>query len=165
MNERLANMVNIDYDYNLYYLANCQTAPAAHDLKDQDPKFVAADSDFHLQSTSPAKDAGTDVGVTSDFDGLPRPYGTRYDIGAYEYRVVGIGNQSSVIHQDIISSRPLSPNPVQAADFSRYLQQHVELNVYNLKGDMLSRDQAGKEGVYLVQDGRGGTMQKIIVVK
>jgi len=48
--------------------------------------------DFHLQSTSPAIDAGTNIAlVTKDFDGNLRPMdgnsdGTaEYDIGAYEY--------------------------------------------------------------------------------
>jgi hypothetical protein len=47
-----------------------------------DPLF-ASSSDFHLQSTSPAINAGVDVGLTEDYEGnsivgLP-------DIGAYEY--------------------------------------------------------------------------------
>ncbi len=50
-----------------------------------DPKFVKPGSDFHLQSVSPAMDKGFDTGVTSDFDGNQRPYGTAYDIGAYEF--------------------------------------------------------------------------------
>jgi beta-glucanase (GH16 family) len=53
----------------------------------QDPLFVnAAGSDFHLQATSPAKDAGVTVAtVTRDHDGILRPQGSGYDIGAYEY--------------------------------------------------------------------------------
>jgi len=52
----------------------------------QDPKFVSADSlNFHLHSDSPAIDAGVNVGIPRDFDGNPRPIGSGYDIGAYEY--------------------------------------------------------------------------------
>ena len=52
-----------------------------------DPKFVnAAEADFHLQAGSPAIDAGIAIAeVYTDFDGIARPQGTAYDIGAYEY--------------------------------------------------------------------------------
>jgi hypothetical protein len=48
--------------------------------------------DFHLQSTSPAKDAGYDTTtiVTRDYDGIARPQSTAVDIGAYEYAVDSI---------------------------------------------------------------------------
>jgi len=61
-----------------------------------DPLFVsAAGGDFHLQGTSPARHAGTNVGLTTDYDVRfvkPTP-----DIGAYQYpsgrRMMKIGNK------------------------------------------------------------------------
>ena len=54
-----------------------------------DPKFVnIASNDFHLQPTSPAKDAGSPTGAPAfDFDNGPRPWpaGGAFDIGAYEF--------------------------------------------------------------------------------
>jgi hypothetical protein len=54
-----------------------------------DPKFVdGAAGNFHLQSSSPAIDAGVDLsnqGVITDYDGIPRPQGVKYDIGSFEY--------------------------------------------------------------------------------
>ena len=47
-----------------------------------DPLFISA-TDFHLQAGSPAINAGTNVGLTSDYEG-GAIYGTP-DIGAYEY--------------------------------------------------------------------------------
>ena len=45
----------------------------------------AGASDYHLSSTSPAIDAGTATNAPADDnEGLPRPMGSRYDIGAYE---------------------------------------------------------------------------------
>ena len=49
-----------------------------------DPFFVSA-SDFHLQSASPAINAGTNVGLTRDYAGTAIPQGSAPDIGAYEY--------------------------------------------------------------------------------
>lgn len=51
------------------------------------PLFVnPGAADFHLQSTSAAKDAGvTLAGVPTDIAGALRPQGTGYDIGAYEF--------------------------------------------------------------------------------
>jgi len=54
-----------------------------------DPMFVNATTepyDFHLLPGSPAIDSGTPVpGVVTDFDGNPRPQGSAYDIGAFEF--------------------------------------------------------------------------------
>ena len=49
---------------------------------------------FHLQATSPCIDSGSTITLTnSDYDGVHRPQGTAYDIGAYEYQSNG-GNSS-----------------------------------------------------------------------
>lgn len=54
------------------------------------PGFVNVDEDdFHLGADSPYIDAGRDLsdqsGVALDLDNKKRPFGARYDIGAYEY--------------------------------------------------------------------------------
>jgi hypothetical protein len=48
----------------------------------QDPQL---DATFHLTTSSPCIDAGTDAGVYTDFDGDVRPLGAGFDIGADEY--------------------------------------------------------------------------------
>ena len=65
------------------------TFDAATNILNQDPQFVdAANGDFRLKCTSPAKDAGTNrsgfLSSTSDILGAIRPNGTKPDIGAYE---------------------------------------------------------------------------------
>lgn len=52
-----------------------------------DPLFVnVSTTDFHLTSGSPAKDAGlTLADVAIDLDGVARPQGAAYDMGAYEF--------------------------------------------------------------------------------
>ncbi len=52
------------------------------DARFRDPKA----NDFHLRPGSAAIDAGATIAdVRSDHDGIPRPQGKGYDIGAYEY--------------------------------------------------------------------------------
>ena len=51
-----------------------------------DPMFVnVANSDFHLQAGSAAIDAGAAVSLGTDYDGVLRPQGNGYDLGAYEF--------------------------------------------------------------------------------
>jgi hypothetical protein len=51
-----------------------------------DPQFVKRGKDFHLNATSPAINNATSSLVPSiDFDGVSRPQGGRYDVGAYEF--------------------------------------------------------------------------------
>jgi hypothetical protein len=59
----------------------------SNNLIDSNPNFVNPSSgDFHLQSSSPARDAGVSLPeVPCDHDGNARPSGSAYDIGAYEY--------------------------------------------------------------------------------
>lgn len=56
-----------------------------------DPSFVnLANKDFHLQSTSPAINAGVAIStLTTDITGILRPQGSAIDIGAYEYNSGG----------------------------------------------------------------------------
>ena len=50
-----------------------------------DPMVVDAAGDFHLQPGSPGIDQGvTEAEVAVDFDGVPRPQGAAYDMGAFE---------------------------------------------------------------------------------
>jgi len=48
-----------------------------------DPLFVGA-ADFHLQDASPAIDAGVATSAARDHDGVPRPQGAAFDLGAFE---------------------------------------------------------------------------------
>lgn len=51
-----------------------------------DPSFVdAANGDFHLQLTSICRNAGIDVNLTEDYDGVAIPQETNPAIGAFEY--------------------------------------------------------------------------------
>jgi hypothetical protein len=98
-----------DLDYNLYYSSLSSSAAdflwngtnltgfstyqsaTGKDSHSQylDPQFLSLITpDLHVQSTSPAVNAGINLGPTVvgtlDFAGNPRVHGTNIDIGAYE---------------------------------------------------------------------------------
>ena len=88
-------VVKTPYNYStLEGWQNSGYGQDAHSIETTDSKFVDAksdvtgseDSDFRLQATSPAIDAGTDLGedYNIDRDGIYRPQGIGWDIGAYE---------------------------------------------------------------------------------
>jgi hypothetical protein len=77
-----------------------------------DPAFVNyqanGSGDYHLQSTSPAINKGIATNAPStDFDGVSRPQGGAYDIGAYEYTgtvasvPTGVNNQTAMMLQSV----------------------------------------------------------------
>jgi hypothetical protein len=58
-------------------------------LRNQDPLFDTINTslrlyNYRLRSNSPCVDAGINTTANTDLDGLPRPVGTRPDMGAYE---------------------------------------------------------------------------------
>jgi hypothetical protein len=79
----------VDHTFNLFWNNPDGLSGTIEDIterSDADPLFVSA-ADRHLQSGSPAIDAGTDsTSVTSvDFDGDTRPTAADWDIGYDEY--------------------------------------------------------------------------------
>lgn len=103
-------------DTNLWFgLSSGAPAQTAHNLS-ADPQFVNRSvGDYHLNSGSPAKDAGLTVvpnnsfvpnpgpAQSTDKDGVLRPQGTAFDIGAYEFASGGV-----------TATRPNPPTNVQA---------------------------------------------------
>lgn len=76
-----------------------------------DPLFVdAANNNLHLSSGSPAINAGIDVGLTGDYDGVARPQGAGFDAGAYEY--LSITPLTVTINQMVGQSDPTNVSPI-----------------------------------------------------
>jgi hypothetical protein len=79
-NVRLIGSTNVNSSNNL-----CRIADPGCSVVTSSPSFRLAGSNFRLVAGSPAIDAGTAIlTVADDHDGLPRPLGSAYDIGAYE---------------------------------------------------------------------------------
>lgn len=132
-------------DYNLFYnysrlgsivsssystLAQWQAATSFDDHSVSDnPDFISG-SDYHLQESSSAINAGIDVGLTTDFEGnslVGSP-----DIGAYESSLTQSGGMINKPKESII----IYPNPVKdklTIAFNDNDKQ-VSLKLYDSKG-------------------------------
>ncbi|MBU0598881.1 right-handed parallel beta-helix repeat-containing protein, partial [Patescibacteria group bacterium] len=102
-------------DYNVRYNCGSCSDPGAND-QTGDPRFVSVaqgSEDFHLLDTaSSAYNTGVDVGITDDIEGIARPQGLAYDIGAYEY---------AASFEEILSSLGISVLSVQDLQFYIYV--------------------------------------------
>ncbi|MGZ4843316.1 MAG: choice-of-anchor Q domain-containing protein [Candidatus Angelobacter sp.] len=95
------SLSQIKGDHNLWFGVGSGPTQTTNNLN-VDPQFVnRSGGDLHLNSTSPAKDAGLTVVPSNPFvpnpganqvrdkDGTLRPQGTAFDLGAYELLVGG----------------------------------------------------------------------------
>ena len=94
---RYASYVSIDsvsetgtqIGYNAVYSTSGKPggSPYPNDVWQKDPQFIdVTNNDFHLRSISPLIDAGINLTkVMNDCDGVSRPKGPRFDIGAFEF--------------------------------------------------------------------------------
>src|SRR5579859_5321374 len=108
------SLSQITGDHNLWFGVGSGPAQTVNNIN-ADPQLVNRTlGDFHLASTSPAKDTGLTVlpnnsfvpnpgpTIGNDKDGILRPQGTAFDLGAYEF-FAGAG-----------TTRPNPPTNVQA---------------------------------------------------
>ncbi|HIA12061.1 MAG TPA: T9SS type A sorting domain-containing protein [Flavobacteriales bacterium] len=96
------------------------------------PQFIDPNNyDFHLLQSSPAIDAGTDVGLSQDFDSIPVPQGIAADIGAFEYDVtIGI--------DDVYANDIFYPNPTSGQLYLNALglKNHT-VQICNMSGSVI----------------------------
>jgi hypothetical protein len=102
------------------------------------PLFVST-TDFHLQSGSPARDTGINVGLTNDKDGVA--WHNPPSIGAYEYIFKSANIVNSIIENPNIGDEPyiIYPNPVKDKLTIAFKEKdkQVSLKLYDSKGTKL----------------------------
>jgi hypothetical protein len=108
------SLAQITGDHNLWFGLSAAPTQTVSNIT-SDPLFVnQTAADYHISGTSPAKDAGVTVlpanpfvpnpgaAIGNDKDGVLRPQGTAFDLGAYEF-FTGTG-----------LTRPSAPTAVKA---------------------------------------------------
>jgi len=106
-----------------------------------DPRFVdSVGADFHLQESSPAINTGSSVDAPNfDFDENTRPQGAGYDIGAYEYVMTGVDEQSmgKQLMFMLYQNYPNPFNPTTRITYYLSSPSHVTLTIYDLSGRVI----------------------------
>jgi parallel beta-helix repeat protein len=115
------NSGSVDAGYNCVYRSDGHAPGGSaypHDLWQVNPLFVnATNHDFHLQANSPCINAGTALSdVSNDMDGNPRPQGSAYDIGGYEYTGGSGSTPTPTKAPTSVPTATPTPKPVCKAD-------------------------------------------------
>lgn len=113
-------LASFDIDNNLYFnsigtiaqiedtpyttLAAWQTASSQEAASVTGNPLFTSSTNFYLQATSPARNVGADVSLTSDIAGIVVPQETAPEIGAYEYLAIPVAT-TGLGWQDILHKR------------------------------------------------------------
>ncbi|MGH9775413.1 MAG: choice-of-anchor Q domain-containing protein [Candidatus Acidiferrales bacterium] len=72
-------------DHNLFFANGAPPSGLSNSLNSDPQFFNLSEFNFRLRSTSPAINAGVDTGILMDIEGIPRPQGKSFDLGAFEF--------------------------------------------------------------------------------
>ena len=140
INSNYNNGKSIVYSNNLHFGGNA-TAITGTNLVKGDPKFVNAENnDFSLQQGSQAIDKGLDSlsGLAApkiDFEGSPRPFGSGFDIGAFEYEFTsGTGLLIPEIENGLFLVFPNPASQVAKVSLNVIQGEEIEMTLLNLHG-------------------------------
>jgi hypothetical protein len=85
---KFVNNILLGSSYYMFYNGSRNTFKAYNNLTTTNAAAInfvdTASGNFHLQDPSTAINTGLNTGILSDKDGVTRPKGSAYDIGAYE---------------------------------------------------------------------------------
>ncbi len=120
------------------------------------PMFVdEAGGDFHLQTGSPCVDNGTSMNAPAvDFDGISRPQGDGFDIGAFEF------SSSNAINENAARDFYIYPNPAKDVVYITGGDDKLRCRIFLISGKLMKSeivetnkiDLSGlKQGIYLLE--------------
>ena len=143
--------------------------------------------DFHLLQNAQAVDAGTNLvlpTVFEDFDNTPRPQGSGFDIGCYEFTNATTVEEENIPESfQLFQNYPNPFNPTTTLSFVIGYSSFVSLKVYDVLGNEIAtlvdeEKTAGKyevsfnstelpSGVYIYQLNSGNYIQtrKMVILK
>jgi hypothetical protein len=131
-----------------------------------DPRTIpeASLSNLGLLAGSPAINVGAslDGPYALARNGVVRPAGSGWDVGAYEYTANQV--RTSRRNAQVLNSNQFNcPNPIQAALLIRYLQAKKATLVCDLAGNVVRANDLIAGGIYLVQTTKNEWLQKLLV--
>ena len=134
-------------------LANNYVAPS-------NPFVDPAGGNFHLNSDSPVRDIGVDLGAPYNFDpdGNERGADGKWDMGAYEYSQTGMSLPSFGYAQDDADLR-------FAIDHTLPIQGGDAFNYYTISGQPVHRNNIQKTGIYLVRLNEYSSIKRVFITK
>jgi parallel beta-helix repeat protein len=142
LNTNFQNATDNLYDYNLHFGGIFPTLTGTNTLKG-DPIFQdTAKANFQLKTNSPAINKGIDIlsgtnAPTTDILGNKRPFGTKIDMGAYEFGYSTSANDT----ETELTSVVVSPNPIHDLiniSFENTQNTPIRVLVVNTNGGVVS---------------------------
>lgn len=113
-----------------------------------DPSFVAMDTgDLHLTANSAAVDSGSPLLAPSvDFDGVARPQGNAWDIGAYEYAAGGIISEDHTTNTDV--KTPEGRVEIFHGEYVLRCKPRTVVEIYDVSGKKLVHKEINEAGLW-----------------
>ena len=126
------NLSWITGSHNLFFGAGNPLGIFANSVAGN-PMFVSlANGNFHLQAGSAAIDTGATLPLSTDYDGVLRPQGAAYDIGAFEFPAPSAGGTLSVAPTSIgFSSTTVGQTATTTATLSNSSNASVTISQVN----------------------------------